>query len=221
MGSLLVSLIPYAIGMAVTPSAIATGILFLSSKRPVSNTLSFAAAFAVLYSALAILVIGVSAAQTEPILSDDDKAVVDIVAGVALIVLVVVKVVRSRRREEAPSEPRWLAAVDRAREPQAFGIGCTIAVLNPNIAFLLGGLATCAAADVSGVDQAVGAAMLVGASLIFLVGPVLWFVLDRGPAERGLAHLKDFLTRHETAVDATILGFFGVMFVLKGLVALA
>jgi hypothetical protein len=221
VGSLLVSLIPYAIGMAVTPSAIAAGILFLSSERPVTNALSFSAAFAVLYSALAMLVIGVSAAQSEPVLSDDDKAVVDVVVGGALLVLVLVKVVRSRRREGPATAPRWLAAVDRTREPQAFGIGLVIAVLNPNIAFLLGGLAACAAADLSGVEQAAGAAVLVGASLIGLVGPVLWYVLDRGPAERGLAHLKDFLTRHEVAVDATVLGLFGVMFVFKGLSALA
>jgi threonine/homoserine/homoserine lactone efflux protein len=217
MGDLLVELIPFALGMAITPSAIAVGILFLGSKRPVGNALAFAAAFALVYIGLAALVIGASAAATEPLFSDEDKSVAALVVGLVLLALGAFTLWRHRRSGGPPERSRLLTEVDEASPFEAFGIGLVLAVLNPNVPILLGGLAACVAADVSDAARTAGAAFLVAASLLLLVGPVVWYLVDRKQAERGLARLKDWLARHQTAVNLAVLFGFGALFAVKGL----
>lgn len=55
-GSLLVDLRPFALGLAVTPAAIAAGILLLGSTRPVADGVAFTAPFVPLSSAVPIAV---------------------------------------------------------------------------------------------------------------------------------------------------------------------
>src|SRR5215475_2813578 len=57
MGSLMMALWPFAAGLAVAPAAIAACILLLGSKRAVANASAFAAAFALVDSAVAAVVL--------------------------------------------------------------------------------------------------------------------------------------------------------------------
>ena len=57
MGSLLAELVPFVVGLAVTPAAITIGILLLGSKHPVANPSAFAAAFAIAYGILSAVVL--------------------------------------------------------------------------------------------------------------------------------------------------------------------
>ncbi len=136
MGSLLVDLIAFALGMAITPSAIAIGILFLGSKRPVSNALAFAGAFALVYVGLAALVIGASAAATEPLFSDRDKSIAALAVGLVLLALGVGTLLRHRRLGGTPKRSRLVSTVDDATPPEAFAIGLVFAILNPNVPIL-------------------------------------------------------------------------------------
>lgn len=221
MDSLLVDLIPFAAGLAITPTAIVLGILFLGSKRAISNALAYAAGFALVYGGVAALVVGAAAAAEEPLLSDHDKAVAAVVAGAVLLLLGLLTLGRSRRRRGPLKPSRILAMIDDANELEAFGIGLVTSILNPNVPILLGGLAAVAAADVEVAGHVVAASVLVGASLLGLVGPVVWYAIDRDRAEAGLGRLRAWLGRHQTAVNLAVLFGFGGIFLTKGLVALS
>jgi LPXTG-motif cell wall-anchored protein len=125
------------------------------------------------------VVVGASAASGEPLLSDDDKAVAAVVVGAVLLLLGVLTLRRRRRQEGPPKRSRMLAMIDDANTLEALGIGLVMSILNPNVAILFGGLAAVAAADVSDAGRIIAAAVLVGAALIGLVGPVLWYLVDR------------------------------------------
>jgi Sap-like sulfolipid-1-addressing protein len=174
MGSLLVELLPFAAGLAVTPAAIATGILFLGSKRPLGNAIAFAAAFSLVYAGLAAVVLGAAHAATEPLIAERTKNAITLAVGLLLLFLALLAWLRGRGRP--PHRPRWLDMVEDASPREALGLGVALAVLNPNIPILLAGLATVTAADVSTADRMVGAAFLLAASQLGLVGPMVWYV---------------------------------------------
>jgi Sap, sulfolipid-1-addressing protein len=215
MGSLLAELLPFAVGLAVTPAAIATGILFLGSKRPLGNAIAFAAAFSLVYAGLAAIVLGAADAAAEPLVDDSTQASITLAIGLLLLGLGLLGWLRGRGR---PSHrPRWLDMVDTARPPEALGLGVALAVLNPNIPILLGGLTAIAAADVPTVDRLWGAVFLLAASQLGLVGPILWYVVRPATAARGLERITGWLGRHAQLVDLGVLLVFGTLFTLKGL----
>ena len=158
MGSLLLELLPFAVGLAVTPTAIATGILFLGSQRPFANAVAFAAAFSLIYAGLSVLVLVLAYGATEPLVDPHAKSVVTLAIGLLLLALALLTGPRPGRRPRR--QPRWLAMIDDADPREAFGLGVALAVLNPNIPILLGGLTTIVAADVSAAAQFWGAVLL-------------------------------------------------------------
>lgn len=219
MGSLLVELLPSGFGLAITPTAIATGILFLSSNRPIANAIAFAAPFALVYTAFATVVLVAAGVSDEPLLGDRTKRLITLAVGLLLLSIAVVSWLRGRRPHPV-RESKLMAEVENANPPTAFLTGLLLAVLNPNVPILLAGLAAIAAADVSTAGQVGAAALLVGASEVGLLGPVLWYVSHPESAARGLGRLKGWLSRHEHAVDLAVLVFFGLVFTLKGLAGL-
>jgi threonine/homoserine/homoserine lactone efflux protein len=215
MGSLLVELLPFAAGLAVTPAAIATGILFLGSKRPLGNAIAFAAAFSLVYAGLAAVVLGAAHAATEPLIAERTKNAITLAVGLLLLFLALLAWLRGRGRP--PHRPRWLDMVEDASPREALGLGVALAVLNPNIPILLAGLATVTAADVSTADRMVGAAFLLAASQLGLVGPMVWYVARPAAAGRDLDRIRDWLARHERQGDLGVLVVFGMLFTATGL----
>jgi FtsH-binding integral membrane protein len=218
MGPLLVELLPFAAGLALTPAAIATGILFLGSKRPLADAIAFAAAFSLVYAGLAAVVLAAAGAASQPLVDDRTKNGITLAIGLLLLALALVAWLRARDRP--PHRPRWLDMVDTASPREALGLGVALAVLNPNVPILLAGLATVTAADVSTADQVVGAVFLLAASQVGLAGPILWYVVRPAAAGRGLDRVKDWLARHERLVDLGVLLVFGALFTLTGLAGL-
>jgi FtsH-binding integral membrane protein len=218
MGPLLVELLPFAAGLALTPAAIATGILFLGSKRPLANAIAFAAAFSLVYAGLAAVVLAAAGAASQPLVDDRTKNGITLAIGLLLLALALVAWLRARGRP--PHRPRWLDMVDTASPREALGLGVALAVLNPNVPILLAGLATITAADVSTTDQVVGAVFLLAASQVGLAGPILWYMVRPAAAGRGLDRVKDWLARHERLVDLGVLLVFGALFTLTGLAGL-
>lgn len=221
MGSLLIELVPSALGLVVTPAAIAAVILFLTSKRPVANAVAYASPFLLVYAGLAAVVLLLSAAATDPLISARTKHFVMLAVGLLLLGLAAWNVVRQDQSEGMPRRrPGWTARVESATPPMALGIGLVLAGLNPNMPILLAGLATVAAAEVSTGSQVVGAAFLVVASQVGLAGPILWYVLHPEAAARGLNRVKSWLAVHTRAVDLGVLTVFGTVFTVKGLAGL-
>jgi hypothetical protein len=122
------------LGLAVTPAAIAAGVLFLGSKRPVADDLAFTAPFVLVYALISAAVLVASGASSDPLVDDHDKAVAALVVGLLLLVLAAAGVVRRRRHPDAPAKRGLLDRIDGATPAAAFGIGLVLAVLNPSTA---------------------------------------------------------------------------------------
>lgn len=216
MSSLLLELLPFAVGLAITPAAIASCILFLGSKRPVANAVAFAAAFALVYALIAAAILAASQSASGEIVPEETKAALTLVVGIVLLALAGAGEMRGQAGP-ATHTPGWMRAIDTAGPRVAFGVGLALAVLNPNIPILIAALATVAAAGVSEGQEVVAAAVLVAASQLGLAGPIAWFVTHRNSATGGLVAVKAWLGRHEHVVNLAVLLVFGVLFTVKGL----
>lgn len=216
MGSLIVELIPFAAGLALTPAAIASTVLFLSSTRPLANSIAFASAFALIYAVIAAATLAAAAGASGAVVPDTTKAVLTLIVGIVLLALAAAGVLHGHAGPPTRT-PGWMRAIDTAGPRVAFGLGLALAVLNPNIPILIAGLATILAAGVSGGDEVLGAAFLLVASQLGLAGPILWFAARRASAQRGLATVRAWLGRHEHIVNLAVLLAFGGLFTIKGL----
>lgn len=216
--SVFADLVPFFLGLALTPAAIATTILLLgTTEEPVADAVAFAAPFAILYALLGAMVLVTASAVAEPVFSDHDKAVASVVVGLFLILLGAALIVRRRRKPEGGRARKSLVShVDDVHPPLAFAIGLTMALLNPNIPILFGGLAVVGAADTSTVTRALGVAFLIAGAELFMAGPILWYVARPERAAADLDRVKGWLLRHQLAMNLVVLFGFGGLFAATG-----
>lgn len=220
MGALFVDLIPPALGLAVTPAVIVTCVLFLSSRRPVANALWFAVPFAVVYTVLAVIVLTVAQAGSEPLIDTRTKHWVGLSVGLLLLAIAGLTYLRGRNTGSA-EEPQWVKRIDSATTRTAIVVGVAEAVVNPNVAILISGLVTVAAAELSLASQYAGAEFLVIASLVGILVPVLWYAIKQESASGRLARVRELLARHQRALNIGVLLVFGLAFTVKHAVGLA
>lgn len=213
MVDLLLELIPPAIGLALSPTIIAIGILFLGSRRPVQNAVAFLIPFVLFYTLISLIVLVSAQASQEPLISDGTKHWLTLGIGVLLLGLAVLGL----RGKEAHDRPRWMAQIEAAGPVTALGMGLAFAVLNPNVPILLAGLASVAATSLSVWDHLVAICVLVGASVIGLVVPLAWYLIQPESAQKSLDKLKDWLVQNQKRVNEAVLIVFGTVFAVRGL----
>lgn len=218
MADVVVDLIPSMLGLLVTPAAIAGAILLLSTARPFANAAAFMGGFLVAYAVIAAIVVTVALVRSEPLLSARAKATVEIAVGAALLLLAVTLIARRHNRPRARrARKSFVARLDEATPPFAFGAGLALAIINPNIPILVAGLAVVAAAD---AGQVLGAVLLVLAAVAGMLIPILWRWLAPESAPGPLGRVKSWIGAHDRAINITVLLVFGITFAVKGLVGL-
>jgi threonine/homoserine/homoserine lactone efflux protein len=217
MGSLLVELVPTMLGLAITPTAIVTGILFLSSRRSTANAGAFAAAFAIIYLVITVVVLAFSSSTANPLISEHSKHIGEIAIGLLLLAGGVVSLLHGRLTPTTQKKASVIDTVDSATPQKAFSMGVALAILNPNIPILLAGLAAIAAANLSSFSSFIAGLLLVIASIIGMLVPIIWFKAQPVSAKRALDRLKQWLVKHQHALNLGVFFIFGAVFTIKGL----
>jgi hypothetical protein len=127
MLDLLLELIPTALGLALTPTAIAAGILFLSSRDGLRKGVAFAAPFVLIYSLIALVVLVTAAQDDEPLLDHTTKHVILLIVG--LVILAVGVRLFLQRKRQGLTVPGWMRRIDTVGPKAAFGLGVAVASL--------------------------------------------------------------------------------------------
>jgi len=218
VGSLLLQLVPVALGLALTPTAIAGCVLLLAGPRGRLNATAFAAAFAVVYAVIAIVVIASAASSPEPLIGNRTKCWIELVIGLLLLALAANSLRPRPRRQNRRS--RMLRMVESATPSTAFTLGLAIAAVNPNVPILIGGLAAIVAAHVTSAQRAVAAGFLLLGAELGLAGPIAWQIVAPRMAALQLGRFKYWLIEHERLINNLVLVLFGCVFAAKGLAGL-
>jgi hypothetical protein len=214
MGQAIGQMLPFAVGIAISPMAIVAVVLMLVSARAKTNGIAFILGWVVAIAAIGtvVLAIGGSAGMT-----DDDgspsstSSTLKLILGL-LLVVVALRHWRGRPHgEEEPAVPKWMGAIDALSPIKAAGAGVALAVVNPkNLILVVGGAAAIAQTEVAGSSQAVALVLFTVIATIGVAAPVvIYFAL--GPrAPETLQRLKSWMIAHNAAIMSVLCLVIGV-----------
>ena len=223
MGEAIAVVLPYAIGVAISPLPIIAVILVLFSARARVNGPVFLAGWVLgvaVVSVAVYLLSDASDASTDDTTSDS-VSWIKLLLGVWLVLLAVRKL-RAQKSPEAQAQPKWMASIDSLTPVKAGGLGALLSGLNPkNLALSVAAGASLAQAGASGSEAAVGLlAFIIIASLSIAV-PVAFYVFGGDRAAGVLEGWKGWLSAHNDAVMAALFLVFGVVLISQGLQSLS
>lgn len=209
MGEAIGGLLPFAVGVAVSPFPIVGMILMLLTPRARPNGFSFllgwvagvvvaGAVFLTIFNA-----IGVSDDEDEPATW---TYWLKLVLGAALLVLAV----RQWRHRPHPGDdvpmPKWMGALESFTPGRSVGLAVLLSAVNPkNLIFVIGGAAVVVQADLSVGDDVVAWAVFTLIASIGVAAPLAIFLFLGDRATGILDDLKSWMATNNTAVMAVLL----------------
>lgn len=219
MGPSVSEVLPFAIGVAVSPIPLVAVILMLFTPRAKTNGVAFLVGWVLGLSVLAAVVYVVTNAANagSDQAASDSTSTVKVVLGVVLIVLAARKWRRRPAPGASPELPKWMAGVDHFTAAKAAGLGVFLGAVNPkNLALTLGAAAGLAQMDEATGDAVVGLIAFVVIASSTTAAAVAYRVFG---GERSRAHLEDakaWLTTHNDAVMTVLFLVFGVVLLADG-----
>jgi threonine/homoserine/homoserine lactone efflux protein len=220
MGRGISEVLPFAIGVAISPIPIIAVILMLFSSRAKVNGPVFLVGWVVGLSVVVAVVYAVvhAANAATDTTASDSTSWVKVVFGVVFLAAARRQYAKRPKPGEEPEMPKWMATVDDVRPGAAFGLAILCSAVNPKNLVLAAG----AAAGVAQVNDSVGDAVvaliafvvIASLSVGFAVG---YYLLGGAKAHAHLEDLKAWLSVHNHAVMAVMFLVFGVVLIAKGM----
>lgn len=215
-------IIPFGVGVALSPFPIIAVLLLLTAPVGVGGGLLFltgrAVGFAVLTAVFAVLseVIDMAAGSTLP------AAVLRVGLGVALIVIAVRKFAGRPRGGDEPVLPGWMQSIEGMGGGASLRLGLVLTVANPKeIAFAAG-----AGLTIGGAFLPVGQIVVLG--LVFVVlaclsvaVPVVTVGVAGDRVTPALGAARTWLVRNNAIVMAVVLLVIGAMVLGSGISGLS
>ena len=217
------TLLPLALGVAVSPVPIIAVILMLLSPRPGPTSLGFllgwVAGIVIVTTLFVVLasVVGLSSGG-EP---STAASWITIALG-ALLVLLCGKQWRSRPAAgEAAALPSWMKAVDNMSAGKSLGLGFLLSAVNPkNLAMCVAAGVQVAAADLVPGDVVVVVVVFTVLAASTVALPVVAYLVAADRMREPLNDLRDWLVQNNATVMAVLLAVIGVVLIGKGITAL-
>lgn len=213
MDNVLLTLVPTAIGIAVSPAAIIELILVLFSARRLTNGIAFLATL--LLSTIVLLTVGVLGGQA----ADSGTGTTSAVMGwvlLALGLLLLVLGVKNWRNRRDTSEPAVFATVTSLGPGAVAFLAFGAVFLNPKntVLILTGGQAVGSASS----PWLVGAAFVVVATLPYTLA-VGYALLGGEAANARLDRMRAWLVAHNRLIMGIVCAVLGAVLTLKGIAA--
>ena len=230
----LISLIPLALGVIMSPLAIMALVAVLVSGRSRVNGLAFLVGWAV----AVILVSGVSIALLQLLDEQQDRnqplwlAIVRLLIGAFLIVAAVLVYRRGTARvremaaadtpaeivEAAPQLPGWLKAVDTFSPARSGSLGFGIFLLNPvDVSCVVLAMVDIGEAELTEVARVAFIVAFISVSIAPIAIPVILTVVKGAKADPVLERVRRWIASHTSALNAGLLLLIGAMQVQKSL----
>jgi len=216
--------LPFAIGIAISPVPIIAVILIVFSNRARVNgpafLLGWVLGLAVVSTAVYLFADAADAATDST--TSDGISWGKIVLGVVLLGLARRKFAQRPGAGHTAALPNWMATVETISPVKAAGLAVVLAVVNPKNLVLAVGAATGLGQLGLDTDDAVVALVVFVAvaslSILLVVG---YDLLGGQRARSSLDDMKAWLTEHNDAVMAVLFLVFGVVLIAKGIGLLA
>lgn len=220
MGQGISEVLPFAVGVAISPVPIVAVILMLFSSRARVNGPLFLLGWVAGLSALsaAVYVVADTIGVSEGSSGADGVGWLDVALG-ALLLLIAGRSWRKRPRPGSdPELPKWMADVEEIAPVRALALGALLAAVNPkNLALGFGAASGVAhlALPTGDAIVALGAFVIVGS--LTVGGAVAFDLVGGARARAALEELRTWLQANNSAVMTVLFLVFGAVLVAKGL----
>jgi hypothetical protein len=220
VGPAISQILPYALGIAISPIPIIGVILILFSPRARVNGPAFLLGW-VLGLSLVLLVVTAFASALDvgtDSSASDGASTFKVVLGILLIVGAIRKW-RSRPTPGAEVElPTWMATIDSFTPIKSIGLGVLFSGVNPKcFVFGAAAAASVAQANLSTTDTVITLAVFVLLSSLTIIIPIAYSLIGGEGARATLEGWKVWLSANNAAVMAVLFLVFGVVLVSQGL----
>ena len=213
MGEAIGQLLPFAVGVAVSPMPIVAVVLMLVTPRARSNGPAFLLGWIVGIAVAGAIVLAIArpagaGQQGQP---PAWASWLELVLGLLLLV-VAVRQWRSRPHGgEEVATPKWMGALETFTPAKAAGAAVLLGTINPkNLLFIIGGAAAVAQTGIPAGQQAVAWAVFTVLASLGVAAPVVIYLAMGKRAAGLLDGLKTWMARNNTAVMAVLCLIVGV-----------
>ena len=213
MGQAIGEMLPFAVGIAISPIPIVAIVLMLGTRNAKVDSLSFLVGWlgAMALAGVILLSIAGGADPTDNGAPADWVSWLKLVLGVVLVGLALKQWMNRPAADEEPPMPKWMDAVQEFTPAKSVGLGVVVSVVNPkNLILIVGGAAAIAQTEVSGTDQAIAWVIFMAIATIGVAAPIVIYFTMGEKAEHILADLKTWMARNNAAIMAVILVIIGV-----------
>jgi hypothetical protein len=213
--------LPFAIGVAISPVPIIAVILMLFSSRAKVNGPMFLIGWAValaLVSGVAFLAGGATSESTTTSTVSWSQVLIG-----ALFVLLAVRTWSKRAPAgEQPEPPKWMAGIDSFSPVKSLTLALLLAGVNPKNLLLAAGAGAAVAGLALPTSEAVVALLVfVGLASLTIAVPVVYYLVGGESARTRLDTVKEWLAVHNDAVMTVLFLVLGVNLISKGVPPLA
>ncbi|MEV0826371.1 GAP family protein [Nonomuraea rubra] len=219
MGRAFADMLPYTLGLIVSPFPVVAVIALLISANGRAKALVFELTWLIMsWVVLVVLIALLGAAGAAGHTRPTWVAWLALITGVLLLAMAVTGIRRAARRRESdePEVPRWIAAIDTMTTPKIIGVAALLIVANPvNLASLAGAAITAAHEPLPLRQQIVLAALFVVIGSIGVLAPYATALSAGG--EGRLHRMRGWLIRHNGALTLLLILIFALLFLAKGL----
>jgi len=207
MGEAIGQLLPFAVGVAVSPMPIVAVVLMLVTRRARTNGPAFLVGWIAGIAILGAILLAIAG----PASAGDDGRPAAWVDWLKLVLGLLLLVVAARQWRGRPHEgdeaatPKWMGALDAFTPVKALGAGVVLGTVNPkNLLLIVGAAAAVAQTGISTGDQVIAWAVFTLIASLGVGAPVgIFFALGDRAAEL-LDELKTWLARNNTAIMAVL-----------------
>jgi len=212
-------IIPFALGIAISPIPVIATILMLLSPRARATASAFSIGWVVGVSIAAVIFTSVGALVElgESDTSAPIRGVVRLALATALLLLAIRAFRRRPRGDASPTMPSWMASVTDMTTTRASALGLMLAVANPK------NLVMAASAGIAVGHAGPGGAMVVGGVVFVIVAvstvvaPVVVFLVAPERVSGALERLREWLVRNNSVIITVLLVFLAVSNLGKGI----
>lgn len=211
MGDVVGEILPFAVGVAVSPIPIAAVIVMLFTPKARTNAPSFMTGWIIGLLVVGFIVLLIPGLEVD---SGDPSTTTGVVKGLLGVLLLVAGWAAWRKRpgpSETAEAPKWMGAIDGFGTGKSFGMGFMLSALNPKNLLLVAAAAVAISTSGLSTGEEVGALLvftLIAASTVAV--PVIGYLIAGDRADSALAKAKDWLIQNNSVVMAILLLVFGV-----------
>jgi threonine/homoserine/homoserine lactone efflux protein len=224
MGQAIGQVVPFGVGVALSPVPIIAVVLMLTTPRGRINGMAFLVGWVVGIAVVAtfVLLIAGGASASKHGAPATWVSLLKIVLGL-LLLLVAVKEWRGRPRGDSePRLPAWMRTIDRFTATRSAAMGIALSVVNPkNLLLVVSAAAAIAQTGTSAGSQAVALAVFIVISTLGVGAPVAIDLVMGQRATKILGELHDWMARENATIMAVICLIIGAKLIGDAISALA